>query len=140
MGNNETLETKVGIVESVVSRLEISIERITLLSADIGKLLAVHSERITQLERSTDRRVNDTKEILSKLEAVELSLEHKIHDSISELTRQYKTDYEIIKQVNKNMDIRIEKLETWRWVVVGGAMAAAWIVSNFDKITTFLKT
>lgn len=139
MGTNDHIETKVGVLESVVSRLDTSIEKISQVSTDIGKLLAVHSERINQLERSTDRRVNDTKEILTKLEAVELSLEHKIQNSIAELTKQYKLEHESIKSDTKKLATKIETLETWRWFVVGGAMAAAWIVSNSDRITAFIK-
>ena len=130
---NENIDTKVGVLESVVSKLDTSIEKISQVSTDIGKLLAVHSERIDQLERSTDRRINDTREILAKLESVEECLEKKIENSVS-ATQQAQSEE------NKKFDKRIETLETWRWVIVGGSLVLWYIVTNLDKIEHYIKT
>lgn len=140
------MDAQVKVLESVVERIDTSIEKLTEVSNSIGKLLAVHDERINQLEKIHTRQEDDirdiysrinvtSKEICDKLDEVEDSLETKMkeHSVNSEnLHKELKTD---LDTKLKTIDDRIGILERWRWLLLGGATVLGYIA---DKITSFL--
>ena len=61
------LEVELEVLKTVVSKLDTSLEKISEVSNSIGRLLAVHDERIDQLEKSSDKRTDEIKELASYL-------------------------------------------------------------------------
>ena len=136
-----SVDSQVKVLESVVSRIETSIEKLTEVSNSIGKLLAVHDERINSLEKERERHDDDIKEIHSrvstisreictKLDEVESSLEHRIliHSDRSEnLHKELKVD---LDTKLKTLDGRVEILERWRWLFLGGAAVVGYIINT----------
>jgi len=135
-----SVDSQVKVLESVVSRIETSIEKLTEVSNSIGKLLAVHDERINTLEKEKERHEDDIKEIHSrvstisreictKLDEVESSLENRIliHSDRSEnLHKELKVD---LDSKLKTLDGRVEILEKWRWLFLGGAAVVGYIIN-----------
>ena len=135
-----SVDSQVKVLESVVSRIETSIEKLTEVSNSIGKLLAVHDERINSLEKERERHDDDIKEIHSrvstisreictKLDEVESSLENRIliHSDRSEnLHKELKHD---LDSKLKTLDGRVEILERWRWLFIGGAAVVGYIIN-----------
>ena len=140
------MDAQVKILESVVERIDTSIEKLTEVSNSIGKLLAVHDERINQLEKVHNRQEDDirdiysritvtSKEICDKLDSVEDSLEGKMkeHSNNSEkLHKELKVD---LDGRLKTIDDRIGILERWRWLILGGATVLGFLL---EKIVAFL--
>ena len=140
------MDAQVKILESVVERIDTSIEKLTEVSNSIGKLLAVHDERINQLEKVHNRQEDDirdiysritvtSKEICDKLDSVEDSLEGKMkeHSNTSEkLHKELKVD---LDGRLKTIDDRIGILERWRWLILGGATVLGFLL---EKIVSFL--
>lgn len=140
------MDAQVKILESVVERIDTSIEKLTEVSNSIGKLLAVHDERINQLEKVHNRQEDDirdiysritvtSKEICDKLDSVEDSLEGKMkeHSNTSEkLHKELKVD---LDGRLKTIDDRIGILERWRWLILGGATVLGFLL---EKIMSFL--
>lgn len=140
------MDAQVKILESVVERIDTSIEKLTEVSNSIGKLLAVHDERINQLEKFHNRQEDDirdiysritvtSKEICDKLDSVEDSLEGKMkeHSNNSEkLHKELKVD---LDGRLKTIDDRIGILERWRWLILGGATVLGFLL---EKIVAFL--
>ena len=140
------MDAQVKVLESVVERIDTSIEKLTEVSNSIGKLLAVHDERINNLEKVHNRQEDDirdiyskitatTKEICSKLDEVEESLEGKLkeHSANSDkLHKELKIDLDIKL---KTLDNRIGILERWRWLLLGGAAVVGYIA---DKLLSFI--
>ena len=140
------MDAQVKILESVVERIDTSIEKLTEVSNSIGKLLAVHDERINQLEKVHNRQEDDirdiysritvtSKEICDKLDSVEDSLEGKMkeHSNTSEkLHKELKVD---LDGRLKTIDDRIGILERWRWLILGGATVLGFLL---EKIVAFL--
>ena len=135
------LETEVGIMKIVVSKLDISIDKITQVSNDIGRLLAVHDERISNLEKSHNRRISDitdiheklniqTKEILAELVKVEEILEKKLADT----SLEYKTHSNAIeKKLDEDIskiDVRVSTLERLKYYIIGGAVVIGYLVNK----------
>ena len=136
-----TIESQVKVLESVVSKIDTSIEKITQVSNDIGKLLAVHDERINTIEKVNNRmdiEVRDlhsritttTREICDKIDAMEILLEAKLKEHSDNSIKQNKellesNDYNMI-----NLKNRIEVLERWRWFVLGAAACIGYLIAN----------
>ena len=62
------IETEVEVLKSVVNKLDQSLEKISQVSDDIGKLLAVHDAKITQLVKESDIRTDDVNARVTVLE------------------------------------------------------------------------
>lgn len=141
------VEVELEVLKGVVHKLDSSLEKISEVSNSIGKLLAVHNERIGQLEKTSERRINDleklemrlssqTKEIVEKLEK---TIETEIKDTTKELREQHNQIQEDLQNEIKLINTRLNVLETWRWYIVGAATAVGFLIGNFSDILKFLK-
>lgn len=151
------IETEVEVLKSVVNKLDQSLEKISQVSDDIGKLLAVHDAKITQLVKESDIRTDDvkdinnriatqTKEILSKIEDMELGIEIKMaensvasRDQHKEIQNEIKNDIANIEKSNKDsfkaLDARVTVLEVWRWYILGGVAVLLFLFSNLNTFS-----
>lgn len=136
-----TIESQVKVLESVVSKIDTSIEKITQVSNDIGKLLAVHDERINTIEKVNNRmdtEVRDlhsritttTREICDKIDQMELLLEAKLKEHSDNSIKQNKELLESNDLNMINLKNRIEVLERWRWFVLGAAACIGYLIAN----------
>jgi ElaB/YqjD/DUF883 family membrane-anchored ribosome-binding protein len=142
------LEVEVEVLKSVVSKLDQSIEKISQVSNDIGRLLAVHNERIDQLERMSDLRMDEikelhsrittqTREIVDKMDAMQSRLEHKMNAQAEAAQTQHKAIQDEIKNDVAKVESRVASLENWKWWVIGAAAAFGFVMghlSDFVKI------
>lgn len=139
MRNEEQVpvNAELAVLKSVVTRIDSSIAAMTEVSSNIGKLLAVHEERLNKLEkdnttvgfdiRDIHSRINTmSKEILDKLDDTERGLESKIKESNTATTNQLD---KIAKEM-KQIDDRVGFLERWKWMVLGGALAIGWVLAK----------
>ena len=126
------IESEVEVLKSVVAKLDASIEKISQVSTDIGRLLAVHEQRIDQLEKTDERRVDDIKEIHSRITTGNRELMEKMA-----ATKQHKEIQEDISGEIKGLERRIDILEKWKWIMLGGAATCGYLISHlslFSKI------
>lgn len=142
------LEVELEVLKSVVNKLDSSLEKISEVSNSIAKLLAVHDERLDSIEKTSDKKDNEirdlhsrittqTKEIVTKLEDVEKRLEFKMKENSESAKVQHEKIQEDIKNELRVYDKRLRSLEKWRWYVLGGAAALAFLLSN-TPIAKFL--
>ena len=126
------VDIEVGVLKSVVAKLDTSLEKIAEVSNNISRLLAVHDERINNIEKNADNRdleikdlhvriTSQTKEIFDKLDHMETRME----DRIKALEKSIKDD-------QSKIDIRILVLEKWRWYIIGAAAIIGYLVSYTD--------
>lgn len=143
------IETELEVLKSVVNKLDSSLEKISEVSNSIGRLLAVHDERIGQLEKIADSRDDDikelhsrittqTREIVEKIASLEKNIEERMRDSAKAAKEQHEQiQKEIQVDVNK-LDVRLGVLERWRWYLMGGAAAVGYLSGHADLLK-FLK-
>ena len=120
------------------NKLEEVISKMSDVASDMSKMLAVHEQRIQQQEKLSDS-------IGSKLEKRNDEVDKKF-DQVYDAIRQ--GDNSIIAEMKKIAEIRenqfadlnekITKLEKWRWMVVGGAMAAGYGLSLFFNLIKYI--
>lgn len=141
-----TIETQVKVLESVVAKIDISIEKLTDVSNSIGKLLAVHDERISTLSTSHSRTEDDireiynrinsiSKEILDKIDNMENVIEFKMQSQAENSRAQHQAIQEGIENKLSALLDRIQTLENWRWWVIGAAAAVGYMLNVVLKIT-----
>jgi predicted nucleic acid-binding Zn-ribbon protein len=111
-----------------IAKLEIQVEGIKEdvkdLKADVKE---VHS-RITTGNR----------EIIEKIEAMDQRLDAKLNKS-AEVAKQQHNEIQIeIQKDIKNIAVRVDVLERWRWMIAGGAVVLGYIVGHIDIISKFL--
>ena len=130
MENN--LNTEVAVLQSVVYKIDNTVAEIAKSSAEVTRLLAVHDSRINNLESGNKDTITDvrdlykkmsdnTKEILSKIDDMEVRIEDKIKEHTDKSSAQHKV-----------ISDRLSVLENWRWLVVGGAIALGFLLKHLD--------
>ena len=154
-----SVETQLAVIEqeldqsgAVVTRLERAIEKITDVTADIGKILAVHDQRLERgekatadvfdlLERRRQEMNEDIKELHSRITTTtrELSAEiaatqRCIVEGIDDLKRELKDDQKYHNQKQTDLEKRIEVLEKWRYMLVGAGIVGGYLLNKFIGI------
>jgi chromosome segregation ATPase len=139
------IDAQVQVLESVVSRLDTNIEKLTDLSNNISKLLAVHDSRLVSLEKIHDRTDDDIKdihsrittisrEICDKIDQVEAAIDQRLTESAAASAKghaEIKADIETKINV---LAARVGVLETWRWLVIGGATVIGYLADKIIKM------
>lgn len=144
------IESEIEVLKSVVNKLDSSLEKISEVSNNIGRLLAVHNERLDQLEKVSDQRNDDikelhsrittqTREILDKITALEKNMEDRMRDSAKAAKEQHEAIQKEIQADIVKLDDRVESVERWRWYITGAAALAGYIIGNFADIAKILK-
>lgn len=144
------IESELEVLKSVVNKLDSSLEKISEVSNSIGKLLAVHDERIGQLEKTSEKRIDDikelhsrittqTREIVDKIDDLEKTLDSKIKTNTDEMKNQYREIVNTVDADFSKMSSRVELLERWRWYVLGGAITIGYLIGNLTDILKILK-
>lgn len=132
-----TADAELAVLKNVVTRIDTSIAAMSEVSSNIGKLLAVHEERLNQLEKDNttvtldirdihSRITTMSREIVEKIESTERCLENKIKES-NETTNKKLSE---MSGEMKKIDERVGFLERWKWMVLGGALAIGWVVAK----------
>jgi chromosome segregation ATPase len=140
-------ESQVQVLESVVSRLDTNIEKLTELGNSISKLLAVHDSRLASLEKDNDKAEESIKdihsristisrEICDKIDSVEGMIETKLAQSAENSTKQHNEIKNDIETKINVLSARVGVLETWRWIIIGGATVIGFLADKAIKLFT----
>lgn len=118
------------------SKLEVAIERLTEISADLSKMVAVHEHRITQQEKTADF-LSDT------IEKRREEFDEKLKDAYDTMRAQ---DNEILNQIVdlkkenteqfKKLSEKIGQMERYIWTAIGGGIALSWLLSYAAQFFT----
>lgn len=122
------------VIEKRQDRIEDAIERLTEISADLNKMLAVQDQRLLQQEkemvgftktlesrrREWDDRINDVYNTMR-------SEDHKVLDKLDEIEKEHRKQHEeLYKKVNDMQRII--------WMYMGGFSVIVFLLSNGPRI------
>lgn len=131
------VNAELAVLKSVVNRIDTSIATMTEVSSNIGKLLAVHEERLNQLEKDNNSVTLDIRDIHSRITTMSREIVEKIESTENKLEGKIKESNESTsKKLNemstemKKIDERVGFLERWKWMVLGGALAIGWVLAK----------
>jgi chromosome segregation ATPase len=132
------LETEVKILQkdlitfqSILDKFDTTISKLTEISNNLAKVIAVQDSKIESQEKAIEiihRRITDTQEELGS----QLSEHYKvILEKIKELQNEQKTHAH-------EMSSRVDALEKWRYIVIGGSIVLGFLLSRVDFINKIL--
>lgn len=128
------LETEVKILQkdlvtfqNILDKFDITINKLTEVSNNLNKVIAVQDSRIDTQEKAIEilhKRITDMKD--------------EIHEELSD---HYQVILEKIKELQAEQKIhademsrRVDALEKWRYIVMGGAVALGFLLSKVGII------
>jgi len=143
-----TIKADVAAMGHLFQKLDETMDHISRALTSNSAILAVHEERLLSNESTNRDRVRtgetavkelhsristSTRENLEqhRLMSVEIKdTEDKILGAIESLRKD-------VNQDQRNLEKRIDKLEQWRWIIIGAVVAASILFPNLSSITEY---
>jgi hypothetical protein len=76
--------------------------------------------------------VEDVKELHSRITTVDRNLSDKIELTERRIMDEIKSLRHTIDEHNKKEDDDLKKIFQWKWMVAGGVVVLAWLISNVN--------
>jgi predicted RNase H-like nuclease (RuvC/YqgF family) len=103
-------------------------------------------ERIAKLEAQVESLKEDVadvkvdiKELHSRITTGNREIMDKLDQKIDELAKSDREQHESLKKSMENVKDRVDILEKWRWMIVGGAIVIGYLMGHLDFFAKFLK-
>ena len=127
----EVLKTQVSNITHLCEKMDTIIE----------KLVNNQDRMVNQIYTDMNKRQDDTgqdiKELHSRITTVDRNLSDKIELTERRIMDEIKSLHSTINEHNKKEDDDLRKILQWKWMVAGGVVVLAWIISNI-KIEALL--
>ena len=137
MAENGTTDIKIQLegikkdienVNSINNRLDTAIDKLTDVSTSIKSMLAVHEEKLQQQERIDEVIFDKIRERAIEIDQVYRDLQKEIQSVEKRLLVE-------IKSLKLDFGNRVSMLEKYKWLILGGSVVVAWVLSsNFKYI------
>ena len=122
------LKQEIENINSIHNRLDTAIDKLTDVSTSIKSMLAVHEEKLSQSEKIDEVIFTKIRERADEIERVNRELTDHINMTEKRLLNE-------IKSLRNDIGPRINVLEKWKWVILGGSIVVCWVLSrNFIHI------
>jgi len=120
-------------VNSIQGKLDTAIDKLTEVSSHIKSMLAVHEEKINRQEQLDDIIFDKIKDREDEIDTVYRELKKDIEMTEKRLLCE-------IKALRNDIGTRVNMLEKWKWLIIGGSIVVGWVVSkNFSYIISIMK-
>jgi hypothetical protein len=129
MASNDEIKS----LERIVEKLDLSIDKLTEVSNNVSKLLAVHDTRLNIIEKDTVRNEDDIRDIHVKIDNLAKEINSKLDQSMANSVEGHAKIQAAIEEKLQGIDARVKVLEVWRWLVIGGAVAIGYLVNKLYK-------
>ena len=126
----EILKKEVSDMKAIHSRLDTAITKITEVSNCINRMLAVHEEKISQLEDIQNKQQTD---IDSNVKELHSRITSNQKELLERMTKQHREAEVEIRRLREDVVNRIGVLEKWKYLVIGGAIVVGFIVQAYMK-------
>jgi exonuclease VII large subunit len=127
------LKVDVGILKNQVVTLT---QLCNKMDSVIEKLVENQQKMAENIYDDMDKRKSETtgdiKELHSRITTVDRNLSDKIELTERRIMEEIKSLRTHIEEHNKKEDCDLKKILQWKWMVVGGAVALAWVLSNVN--------
>ena len=81
----------------------------------------------------------DIKELHSRITTGNREIMDKLDEKIDELAKSDREQHEALKSAMDKVKERVDILERWRWMIVGGAIVIGYLMGHLDFFAKFLK-
>ena len=102
----------------------------------IEKLVDNHDRMVNQIYTDMEKRKadtnNDIKELHSRITTISREVSDKVELTERRIMDEIKSLREDIAEHNKKEDDDLKAIKQWKWMVVGGVVVLAWLISNLN--------
>ena len=81
----------------------------------------------------------DIKELHSRITTGNREIMDKLDEKIDALAKSDKEQHEQLKDSMSKVKERVDVLERWRWMIVGGAIVCGYLIGHMDLLAKFVK-
>ena len=106
----------------------------------------IEQERIAKLEAQVESLKDDVKEVRedikelhSRITTGNREIMDKLDEKIDALAEADKDQHISLKESMEKVKSRVDVLEQWRWMIVGGAIVIGYLIGHLDFFAKFLK-
>jgi gas vesicle protein len=118
------LKEKVSTLTDLCNKMDRVIEKLT------DNQTTLTNQIYNDMDKRKEDTVSDIKDLHSRITTVDRNLSDKIELTERRIMDEIKSLREHITEHNEKEDADIQKLSQWRWMVAGGVIVFAWLVSN----------
>ena len=131
MDGDVALKVEVGVLKEKVNSIADLCEKMDRV---IEKLADNNTNMVNQIYKDMDKRkedtVSDIKELHSRITTTDRNLSDKIELTERRIMDEIKSLRDHITEHNQKEDDDLKSLMQWKWMVAGGVVVVAWIISN----------
>lgn len=114
-------------------------ERIAKLEVQVQTTKDSSDELKTDIKEIHSRITTGYREIVEKLEIMENRISQRMKENSETSLKQHNSMEVNLKIEIKEIKDRVNILERWRWMIVGGALSLGYLVSTLDLISKVFK-
>ena len=118
------LKEKVNTLTELCSKMDRVIEKLADNQLDLA------GQIYQDMDKRKEQTVSDIKELHSRITTVDRNLSDKIELTERRIMDEIKALRDCIDEHNEKEEADMLKLSQWRWMVAGGVIVFAWLVSN----------
>ena len=133
-----------------VTETDMDLERIAKLETKVEAIQEDIKDVRDDIKEIHSRITTQTREIVEKIDDFQTRIEHKMNASAQTAKQQHediqKAVQDDIKKVAATLDAdikevtkRVDVLENWRWMIVGGAIVFGYVIGNLDLFAKLVK-
>ena len=115
-----------------------SSERIAKLEAQVDAIKEDVVELKDDVKEIHSRITTGNREIIEKIETMDQRLETKLNSSAKAAKEQHESIQAEIQKDIKEITTRVDVLERWRWMIVGGAVVLGYLLGNLELFKKIL--
>ena len=124
----EGLKKDIENTQNINQRLDTAIDKLTDVSTSIKSMLAVHEEKLQRQEQIDEVIFEKIRERANEIDQVYRDLQKEITGVEKRLLVE-------IKSLKLDIGNRVSMLEKYKWLILGGSVVVAWVLSsNFKYI------
>jgi hypothetical protein len=131
MDGEVALKVEVGVLKEKVNTIADLCEKMDRV---IEKLADNNTIMVNQIYKDMDKRkedtVSDIKELHSRITTTDRNLSDKIELTERRIMDEIKSLRDHITEHNQKEDNDMKSMLQWRWMIAGGVVVLAWIISN----------
>jgi len=132
---SDTVELKVDV--EVLKNQVLTIAQLCgKMDSVIEKLVDNHDRMVNQIYNDMEKRKNDTntdiKELHSRITTISREVSDKVELTERRIMDEIKSLRDDIAVHNKKEDDDLRKILQWKWMVGGGMVVLAWVISNVN--------
>jgi exonuclease VII large subunit len=128
----EVLKNQVSTLTQLCAKMDTVIEKI------VDNHERIVNQIYNDMQKREDEKDADVKELHSRITTISRELSDKVELTERRLMDEIKALRHDIAEHNKKEDGELKKILEWKWMVAGGVVVLAWLISNVN-ITSLSK-